>query len=66
MVFVETLPVDSQLNCLPPFNKNHDVCLFVKSYDAKTETLSYCGHVYFPITIVVSKYDVFMIETQSL
>ena len=54
-MFVETLSVDSTSSRLPPFDRTGEVCLFIKSYDAKTETLAYCGHIYFPITIVISE-----------
>lgn len=33
-----------------------DVLLFFKRYDSKTKTVSYCGHVYMPITEKISKY----------
>ncbi len=32
-----------------------DVLLFLKRYDPKTKSISYCGHVYMPITDKLSE-----------
>ncbi|KAL3876817.1 hypothetical protein ACJMK2_034611, partial [Sinanodonta woodiana] len=48
-VFIETVDPESNLTRLPEFNKDSDVLLFLKMYDPKTKSISYCGHIYFPI-----------------
>ncbi|XP_071107818.1 ubiquitin carboxyl-terminal hydrolase 7-like [Haliotis cracherodii] len=49
-VFVETLSPESGLKELPPFDKDSDVLLFLKLYDPRTKSISYCGHIYVPIS----------------
>lgn len=62
-IFVETLPIGSPLEVLPHFDRTGHVCLFIKRYEPKTETLAYCGHYCFPITIVISEYRLVMCDT---
>ncbi|XP_067928164.1 ubiquitin carboxyl-terminal hydrolase 7-like isoform X2 [Watersipora subatra] len=50
-IFLEALSPDSKLEALPHFDRTGHVCLFIKRYDPKSETLSYCGHCCFQITI---------------
>lgn len=50
VVFVETLSPESGLKELPPFDKDSDVLLFLKLYNPRTKTISYCGHLYVPIS----------------
>lgn len=33
-----------------------DVLLFLKKYDPKTRSITYCGHVYVPIAAKICKY----------
>lgn len=49
-VFVETLNPESGLKELPQFDKDSDVLIFLKLYDPKRKTISFCGHTYVPIT----------------
>ncbi|XP_030854698.1 ubiquitin carboxyl-terminal hydrolase 7 isoform X4 [Strongylocentrotus purpuratus] len=49
-VFLETQDPEAPQVCLPSFDRESDVLLFLKLYDPKTKSLSYCGHVYVPIT----------------
>jgi len=49
-VFVETLSPESNLQRLPHFDKDCDVLLFLKMYDPRTKSISYCGHAYVPIS----------------
>lgn len=49
-VYVETLSPDSGLKELPPFDKDSDVLLFLKLYSPRTKSVSYCGHLYVPIS----------------
>ena len=37
-----------------------DVLLFLKRYDPKTKSISYCGHVYMPITDKLCKYQLYL------
>ncbi|ESO84027.1 hypothetical protein LOTGIDRAFT_184079 [Lottia gigantea] len=52
-VFVETLSPESGLKELQPFDNESDVILFLKMYDPRTKSLSYCGHIYVPISAKV-------------
>ncbi|XP_050394501.1 ubiquitin carboxyl-terminal hydrolase 7 isoform X1 [Patella vulgata] len=52
-VFVETLSPESGLKELQPFDKDSDVLIFLKMYDPRTKSLSYCGHIYVPISAKV-------------
>ncbi|XP_070580003.1 ubiquitin carboxyl-terminal hydrolase 7-like [Ptychodera flava] len=52
-VFLETVDAESGNAALPPFDKDSDVLLFLKLYDAKTKSISYCGHIYLPISTKV-------------
>ncbi|XP_076458949.1 ubiquitin carboxyl-terminal hydrolase 7-like isoform X2 [Babylonia areolata] len=49
-LFVETLSPDSGQRVLPHFDKDSDVLLFIKLYNPRTKTMSYCGHLYVPIS----------------
>ncbi|XP_013790076.1 ubiquitin carboxyl-terminal hydrolase 7-like, partial [Limulus polyphemus] len=49
-VFLETVEPDSGAGCLPEFDKDSDVLLFLKLYDPRHKRISYCGHLYMPIT----------------
>ncbi|XP_077980640.1 ubiquitin carboxyl-terminal hydrolase 7-like [Glandiceps talaboti] len=49
-IFLETVDAESGTAALPAFDKDSDVLLFLKMYDAKTKSISYCGHIYLPIT----------------
>lgn len=49
-VFVETLNPESNAQRLPHFDKDSDVLLFLKMYDPRTKSISYCGHAYVPIS----------------
>jgi len=49
-VFVETVNPESGLEELPSFDKESDVLLFFKKYDPKSKSITYCGHIYMPIT----------------
>lgn len=49
-LFLELLPPDSGLACLPPFDKDNDVVLFFKMYDPRNKKIHYCGHHYLPIS----------------
>ncbi|KAK7111658.1 ubiquitin carboxyl-terminal hydrolase 7-like isoform X1 [Littorina saxatilis] len=49
-VFVETLSPDSGLKDLSPFDKDSDVLLFLKLYNPRQKSVSYCGHLYVPIS----------------
>jgi ubiquitin carboxyl-terminal hydrolase 7 len=49
-VFIETVEPGSSVQALPAFDKDSDVLLFFKRYDPKTKAVSYCGHIYMPIT----------------
>lgn len=49
-VFVETLSPESNAQRLPHFDKDSDVLLFLKMYDPRTKSISYCGHAYVPIS----------------
>ncbi|XP_013784489.1 ubiquitin carboxyl-terminal hydrolase 7-like [Limulus polyphemus] len=50
MLFLETVDPDSGADCLPEFDKESDVLLFFKLYDPRNKRISYCGHMYMPIT----------------
>jgi ICP0-binding domain of Ubiquitin-specific protease 7 len=40
-----------------------DVLLFLKKYDPKTRSITYCGHVYVPIAAKICKYYlIFVVE----
>ncbi|XP_002733899.3 ubiquitin carboxyl-terminal hydrolase 7-like, partial [Saccoglossus kowalevskii] len=52
-VFLETVDAESGADALPAFDKDTDVLLFLKLYDAKTKSVSYCGHIYLPINTKV-------------
>lgn len=54
-VWVETLSPESGLQELPVFDKDNDVLIFVKLYDPKTASISFCGHMYVPISAKVSE-----------
>ncbi|CAI8053204.1 Ubiquitin carboxyl-terminal hydrolase 7 [Geodia barretti] len=43
-IFVETLPADSKLECLKPYNFQQEVLLFFKYYNPTTRSISYVGH----------------------
>ena len=46
-----------------------DVLLFLKRYDPKTKSISYCGHVYMPITDQLCKYAIeirFVLENKRV
>lgn len=49
-LFVETLNPESGLQALPSFDKESDVLIFLKLYDPKTKSISFCGHTYVPIS----------------
>ncbi|XP_033118944.1 ubiquitin carboxyl-terminal hydrolase 7-like [Anneissia japonica] len=49
LVFLETADPEQQA-ALPQFDKDSDVLLFLKKYDPKTKTISYCGHIAVSIT----------------
>ncbi|XP_071963374.1 ubiquitin carboxyl-terminal hydrolase 7-like [Antedon mediterranea] len=49
IVFLETADPECQ-KALPQFDKDSDVLLFLKKYDPKTKTISYCGHIAVSIT----------------
>ncbi|XP_076333936.1 ubiquitin carboxyl-terminal hydrolase 7-like isoform X2 [Tachypleus tridentatus] len=49
-IFLETVEPDSGAGCLPEFDKDSDVLLFLKLYDPRHKRISYCGHLYMPIT----------------
>ncbi|XP_071943823.1 ubiquitin carboxyl-terminal hydrolase 7-like [Antedon mediterranea] len=49
IVFLETADPECQ-KALPHFDKENDVLLFLKKYDPKTKTISYCGHIAVSIT----------------
>ncbi|KAJ8318152.1 hypothetical protein KUTeg_003243 [Tegillarca granosa] len=49
-VFVETVNPESGLKALPSFDKERDVLIFLKFYEPRTSTISYCGHMYVPIS----------------
>ncbi|KAK3090560.1 hypothetical protein FSP39_012693 [Pinctada imbricata] len=49
-LFVETLSPESGLKELPFFDKDSDVLMFLKMYDPRTCSISYCGHSYVPIS----------------
>lgn len=55
-VFLEMVPPDSGLTCLPNFDKDSDVLLFFKLYDPKNKKIHYCGHHYMPVAAKVRKY----------
>lgn len=48
-IFVETVSPDNSKDRLPHFEKDNDVLLFLKKYDPKSRSITYCGHVYVPI-----------------
>lgn len=54
-VFVETLTPESTSTCLPPFDKKSDVLIFLKLYDPRSKSISYCGHLYVPISTRVAE-----------
>jgi ubiquitin carboxyl-terminal hydrolase 7 len=49
-IFVETVDPEKPHEKLPPFEKENDVLLFLKKYDPKSRSITYCGHVYVPIS----------------
>ncbi|XP_021358377.1 ubiquitin carboxyl-terminal hydrolase 7-like isoform X1 [Mizuhopecten yessoensis] len=54
-LFVETLNPESGLQALPSFDKESDVLIFLKLYDPRSKTISYCGHTYVPISAKTSE-----------
>ncbi|XP_066265443.1 ubiquitin carboxyl-terminal hydrolase 7-like isoform X1 [Branchiostoma lanceolatum] len=54
-VFLEVVEPDSDVACLPPFDKDSDVMLFLKMYDPKAKMVCYAGHVYVPISTRVEE-----------
>ncbi|XP_018335217.1 ubiquitin carboxyl-terminal hydrolase 7 isoform X2 [Agrilus planipennis] len=48
-IFLELLPPDLEQTALPTFDKETDVLLFFKLYDAKQKKIHYCGHSYLPV-----------------
>lgn len=44
-VWVQILSLDSPLSALPPFHPDMDILLFLKYYNPRTATITYCGHV---------------------
>lgn len=44
-VWVQVLSLDSTLSALPPFHPDMDILLFLKYYNPRTATITYCGHV---------------------
>ncbi|KAF4524831.1 hypothetical protein B566_EDAN014313 [Ephemera danica] len=52
-IFLETVMPDSGMAALPPFDKDSDVLLFFKLYDARNKRIHYCGHHYMPVAAKV-------------
>jgi ubiquitin carboxyl-terminal hydrolase 7 len=49
-IFVETVDPEKSHEKLSTFEKDNDVLLFLKKYDPKSKSITYCGHVYVPIS----------------
>ncbi|ESO09431.1 hypothetical protein HELRODRAFT_97558 [Helobdella robusta] len=54
-VFIETVNPGAPAPSLPHFEKENDVLLFLKKYDRKTRSITYCQHVYMPINAVINE-----------
>ncbi|XP_072029469.1 ubiquitin carboxyl-terminal hydrolase 7-like isoform X3 [Amphiura filiformis] len=61
-VFLETQHPECPDTVLPPFDKETDVLLFLKMYDPKAKRVSYCGHVYAPISTKINQLIPLMCE----
>ncbi|XP_022103325.1 ubiquitin carboxyl-terminal hydrolase 7-like [Acanthaster planci] len=65
-VFLETQLAEFPNASLPSFDKDSDVLLFLKMYDPKLKRISFCGHIYPPISTKVSELLPAMCERAGL
>ena len=66
-VWLEFALPDATTNQLPSFDKQGDILLFLKMFNPRTQTISYCGHLTIPIDgPTVSWFVLILVHKNSL
>lgn len=55
LLFMETTDPERGSMKLPRFHKDEEVLIFLKKYDPKTHSVTYCGHIYIPMAAKLSE-----------